>query len=134
MSPPLTSTHSADSPETFTDSSRKSPNSTVPELSSRRVTYRTDGSSRIRSASRSLMGGLRRHGLFSSEPSDTGTPAGKKRHTRKARGARGPQTPATLLLTAQARAAHPTPALSPSPTPGHDSQANTLLQLTSDRR
>src|SRR2546426_7777416 len=38
--------------EICTDSSRRLPNSTFAELSSRRVTNRTDGSNRIRSASR----------------------------------------------------------------------------------
>src|SRR5882762_584195 len=44
-SPPFTSTHCADKPLICTDSSRRSPNSTVAELSSRRVTNRTDESS-----------------------------------------------------------------------------------------
>src|SRR5438552_680200 len=133
MAPPLTSTHAGDSPETFTDSSRKSPNSTVPELSSRRVTYRTDGSSRIRSASRSLMGGLRRHGLFSSEPSDTVTPAWKKRHTRKVRGAIDSKTPATLLLIPLTMAAINITTVTPIATPRIVSAARTLLLRSESR-
>src|SRR5258706_594521 len=59
----------------------------------------------MRSASRSAIAGFRRHGLLSSEPSDTVTPAWKKRQTRKVRGAIDSKTPATLLLIPLIRAA-----------------------------
>src|SRR5574341_2613031 len=41
----------------------------------------------MRSASSLLIGGLRRQGLVSSDPSEMFTPAWKNRHTRKVRGA-----------------------------------------------
>src|SRR5437879_527194 len=91
MSPPFTSTHCADSPDICTDSRRRSAYSTVAWLSSRLVTNRTDVSSAMRSASASLMVGLRRQGLLSSDPSDTLTPARKNRHTRTVRRATDPE-------------------------------------------
>jgi len=81
----------------------------------------------MRSASISLIGGLRRHGLDSSEPSETLTPAWKKRQTRNVRGAIDSKMPDTLLLIPLIIAAITITTITPMATPRMVSAARPLL-------
>src|SRR5437899_6348700 len=81
----------------------------------------------MRSASISLIGGLRRQGLDSSEPSETLTPAWKKRHTRNVRGAIDSKMFDTLLLIPLIIAAITITTITPMATPRMVSAARPLL-------
>jgi hypothetical protein len=81
----------------------------------------------MRSASTPLIGGLRRQGLVSSDPSEMVTPAWKKRHTRKVRGAICSNMSDTLRLMPLIVAAMIITTITPMATPRMVSAARPLL-------
>ncbi len=76
-SPPDMNVHSGLRPRIGTSSSLTLPNSTGPLEPSSVTTWVMEGRSRMRPASSMVSGGMRRHGLISSDPSETLIPPEK---------------------------------------------------------